>query len=355
MTRTLIYAEVPGFYAAVERAADPALKERPVIVGGDPRKRGLVQAATQDALAAGVEVGMSVVDALERCPRARAVRTRMPAYREASRRLHACMRRVLGALEPAGLEAAFFEASEQPETPELLAAALRKAASASLGLPLQVGIAPVRTLATLAAAEAGAAGVLRVRPGEEAAFLEPLAVGRLSFIGPNAELRLAQAGARTVGEALGLGAELLEELLGNRARELLDLAAGLGDARVRAERQPRSLGQEETLEAPERSASALREALARLAADLEANLRVQGVAARRITLKLRYEDLQTVTRSRTLLRAVALGHEIEAAAAELLARTDAGERPVRLIGVLLGRLARSRRDGRQLDLFGNPR
>ncbi|HEY5657091.1 MAG TPA: DNA polymerase IV, partial [Myxococcota bacterium] len=87
MTRTVLFAEVPGFYAAVERAEDPSLAERPVIVGGDPRKRGRVQAATADALAVGVQVEMPMLEALQRCPGARAVRTNMRHYREVSRRL----------------------------------------------------------------------------------------------------------------------------------------------------------------------------------------------------------------------------------------------------------------------------
>lgn len=355
MTRTLLYAEVPGFYAAVERAADPGLAGRPVIVGGDPRKRGLVQSATDDALAAGVRVGMPVVDALECCPRARALRTRMPVYREAAVRLRACLRTVVDALEPAGLEAVFFDASERAADAERLAGALREAARAGAGLPLRVGIAPVRTLALLAAAESGATGVRIVSAGEEARFLAPLPPGRLPFIGPNAEQRLAQAGARTVGQALALGADRLEELLGNRARELLELAAGQGDSRVRAERQPRSLGQEATLDRPESSVDALCEELGRISATLEASLRLQGLAARRITLKLRFDSLQTVTRSRTFVRAFSGRAEIEAAAKDLLARTEAGVRPVRLIGVLLGRLGRSRRESRQLDLFGASR
>jgi nucleotidyltransferase/DNA polymerase involved in DNA repair len=351
VTRTLLYAEVPGFYAAVERSCDPALADRPVIVGGDPRKRGLVQAATEDALAAGVRLGMPVLDALERCPRARALRTRMPFYREAAVRLRARLRQVADALEPDGLEAVFLDASDGVEAPEVLAGALREAARAGFGLPLRVGIAPVRILAKIAAGEAGAAGILRIQPGDEARFLEPLAVGRLPFIGPNAELRLAQAGARRVGEALALGETALEGLLGNRARELVDLAAGKGEARVRAERAPRSLSQEVTLEAPERAPELLQRALGQLVADLEGKLKVQGLGARRIALKLRYDDQQTVTRSQTLSRSIAQRAEIEAAAFDLLTRTEAGLRPVRLVGLVLGRLVRGRRDPGQLDLF----
>lgn len=351
MTRTLLYAEAPGFYAAVERAADPGLAERPVIVGGDPRKRGLVQAATEDAVAAGVRVGMPVLEALERCPRARALRTRMAFYREAAVRLRASLRRVVSALEPQGLDAAFFDATDLADPAESLAQALREAVLAELRLPLRVGIAPVRMLAMLAASEAGAAGVRRVLPGEEAAFLAPLRVGQLPFIGPNAELRLAQVGARSVGEALALGETVLEERIGSRARSLIELAQGRGDARVRAERAPSSLGQEVTLDAPARSPAALQEGLSRIASTLESLLRAQGLAARHVTLKLRFDERKTVTRSQTLLRALAQREEIEAAASDLLARVDAEGRSVRLIGIVLGRLGRRRRDERQLDLF----
>ncbi|MCC6641190.1 MAG: hypothetical protein IT386_08515 [Deltaproteobacteria bacterium] len=351
MTRTLLYAEAPGFYAAVERAADPTLAERPVIVGGDPRKRGLVQSATADAVAAGVREGMPVLEALERCPHARALRTRMAFYREAAARLRASLRRVVPELEPCGVEAAFLDATERSEPPEAIAQALCEAVRSDPGVPLRVGVAPGRTLAMLAAAEAALGGVRYVRPGDEASFLASLGVGRLPFIGPNAEMRLAQVGARSVGEALALGEKALEERIGRRARELLDLAAGKGDAGIRAERAPTSLGQEVTLDAPARSEAALREELARLASSLEGLLRAQGLAARHITVKLRYDGPRTVTRSRTLVRALTLRQEIEAAAADLLARTGAQDRPVWLIGIILGRLGKSRRDSRQLDLF----
>ncbi len=125
MSRRVFYVEVPGFYACVERAADPALARRPVVVGGDPRKGGLVQAATSDAAAAGVTAGMPMLEALERCPGARALRTDMRRYREASAQLFACLRRACERLEEAGLGGAYFEGAMR-EAPEELAAALRE-------------------------------------------------------------------------------------------------------------------------------------------------------------------------------------------------------------------------------------
>ena len=102
MTRTVLFAEVPCFYAAVERADDPTLAGRPIIVGGDPRKRGLVQGASPEALAAGVTLDQPVLEALKLCPAARAMRTNIRRYREVSRRFQACLRRGFERLESFG-------------------------------------------------------------------------------------------------------------------------------------------------------------------------------------------------------------------------------------------------------------
>jgi len=182
---TLLYAEVPRFYAELERVADPALAERPVIVGGDPRKRGLVQAATLDALAQGVEVGMPVLDALERCPGARLRRTNMRAYREVAARLRAVFRRTGAPVEVAGLEAAYLDPSGGDEAAEALAGRLQREVREALRLPLRVGIASLKFVARLAAEEASEGGVRRVPLGGVREFLDPLPVQRLPGVGPH--------------------------------------------------------------------------------------------------------------------------------------------------------------------------
>ena len=140
MPRTVLFAEVPGFYAAVERVEDPALAARPVIVGGDPRKRGRVQAATLDAVAAGVCAEMSMLEALERCPQARAVRTNMPHYREVSRRLLAALRVSQPRLEPFELGGAFADLTGSSHPAEETAGAMCQVVEGELGLPLRVGL-----------------------------------------------------------------------------------------------------------------------------------------------------------------------------------------------------------------------
>jgi DNA polymerase-4 len=351
VTPSILYAEVPGFYAEVERARDPELAGRPVVVGGDPRKRGLVQSASEDARAEGVVEGMPVLDALLRCPRARALHTNMRRYREAATRLRACLRRAAARLEPAGLGAAYLEPERRDEPVAGVAAELRKRVAGEVGLPLRVGIAPTRVVARLAAEEAGPAGVREVRPGEVAEFLAPLRVERLPGVGPRTANRLAELGVATVGELVALGRAALEAEFGNHGLAILELARGRGPAGVRAASHPRSLSLESTLAQPELDLGVLRERLADLAGRLAEALRLDSLDAGRVAVKLRFADQETTTRSCTLPQPARTAAQLEEVAQDLLGRTQAGARPVRLVGLSLSALARSRRDERQLPLF----
>ena len=358
MARAILYADVPAFYAEVERAAHPELAGRPVIVGGDPRKRGLVQAATPDALAAGVREGMAVVDALARCPRARALRTEMPRYREMDKRLRACLSRAAERLEPAGLGAAFLEAECPPgaaaRSSALQAAArvLRESVAGELRLPLRVGAGPVKFIARLAAEEAGEASFLAIEAGDVAAFLGKLPVSRLPGVGPNTAARLAELGASTVAELVALGRGPIERELGNHGLAVLAAAMGRGDDRLRAASHPQTLSQEVTLREGELDRAVLGEQLRLLADRLERALVLEGLAARRLVLKVRYADGERITRSVSLEHGVvATGRELLDRAAVLLERTQAGSRPLRLLGLAVSGLARPRREDRQLSLF----
>ena len=347
----LIYAWVPGFYAEVERSADPALADRPVIVGGDPRKRGLVQAATPDAVQEGVAVGMPMVEALERCPQARALRTNMRAYREAAQRLRACLRRQTPRVEPAGLEAAYLDASQAGAEPEDFAEELRAQVRASLGWPLRLGVAPVKFLAKLAAEEAGEKGILRVEAADVARFLAPLPVARLPGVGPKTVTRLAELSVATAGQLVALGGAVLEEEFGNHGLAILAYAEGRDHDRLRPAPHPRSLSQESSFPSAEVDLAVVGERLAELAARIEGALALERMAAKRVILKVRYADGELSTRSRTLVHPVAAAAELGDLARDLLARTQAGSRPVRGLGLAVAALARSRRDDRQLDLF----
>lgn len=351
MSPHILYAEVPGFYAEVERAARPELADRPVLVGGDPRKKGLVQAASADALEAGVCVGMPVELAQARCPRARALRTDMPRYREMDKRWRACVAQVCEQLEPAGLGAAFLDTRGVRDGADGCARRLHEAVARDLHLPLRAGAGPVKFVARLAAEEAGVGGFLAVAANDAETFLSPLAVARLPGVGPNTAARLAELGARRIGELVALGRATLEAQLGNRGLDLIAAALGRGDDRVRVVRHPQTLSQEATLSVSEIDRAALAEQLRLLVERLERALALERLAARRLVLKVRYADGQGATRSHSFERGTAVAGELFAEAQRLLARTDAGSRPVRLLGLAASGLERPTRDDRQLTLF----
>lgn len=348
----VLFAEVASFYASVERSRDPELRTRPVLVGGDPRKRGQVQSASPEALASGVRVGMSMLDALERCPRARAVRTDMKRYREVSTWLRSCLRAEIPSLEPAGLEAAYLDpahAGDPVETAGRLVARVHE----ELALPLRVGIAPVKFLARLAAenVDAQAGGVRRIQQSEASAFLEPLPIGRLPGVGPKTVAKLEALGAFKVGDLLAIPAARLEAVLGNHGLRILEYARGEDPSRIRPARHPQTLSQAFTFEEPQLDMGVLWDRLQGLAQGLEEGLRRQGLSAGRVAVKVRYADLETATRSRTLPRPVVAAGEIAASAAPLLDRTHAGARPVRSLGLVLSGLTPGAREDPQLDLF----
>ncbi len=349
--RTLLFAETPQLYAAVERRDAPELRDRPLLVGGDPRKRGRVQAASAEALEAGVRIDMPMLEALTLCPSARTLRTDMPRYREVSRQLFASLRRVVPRLEPLGLGAAWFDLGGADARAEPLARQLIEAVAESPGLPLRVGISSRKFLARLAAEEAREGEVRRIPSGEERRFLDPLPVTRLEGVGQKTAARLAELGAHVVADVVALGRQRLEEAFGTHGLRIFSLASGEDDAGVRAARHPQSLSREATLRAESLDLSLLSEHLLRIAQELEAELLRQSLVASRVALRIRFGDGSSATRSRTLASPAETAREIHAAALALLARLDAGSRAVRGAGLQLGRLGPASEKDRQIPLF----
>ena len=351
MTRRVLFVEVPDFYATIERADTPELAARPVIVGGDPRKRGTVLAASSDARAAGVVVDMPMLEALRLCPRARRVPTDMRRYREVSRRLFARLRRAFGPLEPLGLGAAYLDAPGGGEAPEAIGEQICGLLQEELQLPARLGVASGKFLARLAAEEADAGGVGRIAPGAEADFLRPLTLTRLEGVGDKTAAALSELGARTIGDVAALPRERLEARLGTHGLRIQAFARGLDDRPVRAVAHPRTLSREVTVETEALDLDVLAGHLPALAQELEGELALQGLATSRVALKLRFGDQGSASRSQTLAAPTRSAAELQRVAAALLGRSQAGSRPVRALGIQLSGLAPAGAPDRQLDLF----
>ncbi len=350
----ILFAEVPNFYAEVERRGDPSLRRRPLLVGGDPRRRGKVQSVSPEGRAAGVETGMSMEDALLRCPGAIRVATDMRRYREASGELATRMRQIFDEVEPAGRGAVYADVHSGPAEPEILAARLIPQVTTQLGLPLRVGIAPSKFLARLAAEEAGPSGVFRLRAADVEAFLEPLPISRLPRVGSKTEARLGNLGALTIGDLRQLGRPVLEETFGNHGLVLLEMARGQDRSPMRLARHPRSLTRTETLSEASAEVESLAECLRRLAESLEANLERQGLVAGRLALRLRWADGSETTRSTTPSNPLSGAEEIYPEARALLARVEVSDR-IRGLGITVAGLKPCREEDLQLDLFSGQR
>lgn len=348
MIGELLFVQVPRFYAEVERANNSDFRNRPLIVGGNPRKRGLVQSATADALEGGVREGIPVFEALQLCPNARALLTDMPKYREAASRLRAHFRGSSSRVELAGLDCAYLEAAGAGDE---LAERLVERVGSDLGLPLRVGIAPIKFVARLAAEEIRDGEIQRIDSAKIVAFLSPMPAARLPGVGPKTEARLAEIEAYTIGDVAKVSQEVLYKLLGSHGRLIHQAARGLGEARLRAAPHARSFSQEMTLAGPELDLTVLQEILAGLAFRLSQSLNLERLCSRRVMLKICYSDLERTTRTRTLDEPVSTSSDIKRIADLLLERTEAGLRRIRMVGLGVYDLLRTVGEDQQLELF----
>jgi DNA polymerase-4 len=350
------FAEVPDFHVEVVRRASPELGTRPLLVGGDPAKRGKVVAASADLRARGIVEGMGLDEALDRAPDAHWVRTDIARAREVSGLLRAAIRQEVEAIEVDGLAGFYFQAPRQPDAAIELGGRLEARVAERTGLPLRFGVAPARFAARMAAEDAGAHGatVIGLDAFEDYLLRQP--IERLPGVGPKTAARLAELGATDLPSLRDLGLERLEILLGNHGRSLWMLACGEDPKALRVKRHPATLSREETLvtrdaPGPESETRGLSESLTRLVARLEQALRRDGLRARRIALRLTYLDERTVTRSRSLDSPVSEASELISVAQGLLARVETDSAPVRRVGMILKGLEISGASDRQLDLF----
>jgi DNA polymerase-4 len=343
---------VPGLYAAVEQADDSALRGRPVIVGGDPAKRGTVTGASREARAHGVEEGMETRRALELCPEAVVRKTRLKRYREVVAELREILRSDSERIEELGLEGTFLELSSSADE-VARAAELCVRVQAELGIAAVAGIGPTRFVAVLASRNAGPGGIRRVEPNEVDAFLAPFPVGEIWGLGPATARRLAEHGIHRIAELRALGPERLVELAGPRAAAFLDYARGADRDQLAPKPRTRTLSQEQTLDEPSVDLRSLGEAVESLAERLAIALGRERRTARTVTLVVSYLDGTRASRTQTLEAATGEIRDLADVGQTLLARTQAGARAVRRLRLALAGLERAvpGAEPRQLRLF----
>lgn len=357
-TRKIVHVDMDAFFASVEQRDDPSLAGRPVVVGGDAA-RGVVAAASYEARRFGVFSAMPTARARRLCPALVVVRPRFARYKEVSAVVFGIFRTVTPLVEPLSIDEAFLDVTENAwgeplgvEVAKRLKAAVREAT----GLTASAGVAPNKFLAKLASGFRKPDGLTVVAPRNLEAFLSKLPVDALWGVGPVTARRLREAGVTRLVDVREAPEETLRRAVGSFCETLRRLSFGLDDRPVVPDRASKSAGAERTFETDLTGTEALEEPLAAMSGRVAAWLGKRRLFGRTVTLKVRYADFTTVTRSLTELPAVQDEASILARARRLLARTEAASRPVRLLGVSVhgfcdGPTPPPRRPSPQLPLF----
>jgi DNA polymerase-4 len=331
----ILHVDLDAFFASVEQLADPALRGRPVIVGG-LGPRGVVAAASYEARRFGVYSATPMARARRACPDGVFLAPRFDVYSAASSEVMGILESITPLVEPISMDEAFLDvtgarrlAGSGPE----IAENVRERVRAETGLTASVGVASTKMLAKIASDDAKPDGLRVVDVGAELEYLHPLPVERLWGVGPATRSRLARYGVRTVGELAALPEATLVRALGAAHGHHLHELAWNRDARgVEPGREVKSVGHEETFPADVIDRATLEHEVLRLSDKVAARLRSAGRTARTVQLKLRYADFSTITRSRTLAEPTDLAQQLARTATVLLDAVDLGE-GIRLLGV----------------------
>ncbi|HUC37110.1 MAG TPA: DNA polymerase IV [Acidimicrobiales bacterium] len=358
---TVLHVDMDAFFASVEVLDDPSLAGKPLVVGGTGA-RGVVASCTYEARAYGIRSAMSAYEARRRCPHAVFLPGRYERYSQTSDRLHSVFERFTPLVEPISLDEAFLDvagARRSVGSPPAIAQLVRSAVRAELGLECSVGVARTKLLAKLASRAAKpvpslsgtmpGAGVVVVPPDGELSFLHPLPIRALWGVGPATARRLSSIGVETVGDLAAVPGSVLRRLLGSaNGGHLAALSRGEDARPVVPAREAKSVGHEETFATDLLERQVLHRHVVRMSDAVADRLRESSLRGRTVTLKVRYPDRTTISRSQTLASGTCSARAIAAMAQALLDAVDVGP-GLRLLGVSVSGLVRVGEQGRQLS------
>ena len=336
----IAHCDLDTFFVAVERVHDPSLIGRPVLVGGGG-PRGVVASASYESREFGCHSAQPMAQALRLCPQAAVVPPHFDRYQPISRAFHRILNETSPVVEPVGIDEAYIDltgidGTANPDAARTVGERIRERVHAALRIAVSICIAGSRTTAKVGSDLAKPNGLIEVPLGEDAAFLAGRPVRDIPSVGPTFGARLHELGIRTVGQAAELDRAWLEQRFGQSGLILHDRARGVDPTAIRAGGRPaRSISREVTFNRDVTDLGALRRTLRRHAERVGADLRRANKRARTVTLKLRWLDFTTLTRSHTLERPTQATAAIADAAEAMLDRVTRNEgfQPVRLIGL----------------------
>ncbi len=340
----------------MEQVLNPELRGKPVVVGGRPDHRGVIAAASYEARAFGLHSGMSLATAVRLCPQAIFIEGSFPRYRAASTAFMTILGDFSPFLEPLGLDEAYLDATGFESlhgSIRRMALAIKQRIRDEQGLVASIGIAGGKIIAKVASDLSKPDGLVEVLPGEETAFLAPLPIDKMPGIGKKTEQRLVGLGIKTIGQLAQAPDNALRSYFGASGKGLRRYARGIDERGVSPPGVAKSISRETTFDRDVADRGALEATLRYLSERVAGDLRRRVRQARCITLKLRYADFATLTRSQTLPQAIDADQIVFGIGVKLMRRALAGEmQPVRLIGIGVSNLSEPGQQLAMLDVSG---
>ena len=341
MLRRILHVDMDAFYASVEQRDNPDLRGKPVAVGGDPDKRGVVAAASYEARTFGVRSAIPMSRAVRLCPSLVIVHPDFQKYRAVSQHVFAIYRSVTSLVEPLSLDEAYLDVTENNWGEALgmnVAKRIKQEIRAATGLTASAGVAPNKFLAKIASGWQKPDGLTVVAPERVEHFLQGLPVDALWGVGPVTARKLRAHGIEKLVDVRSADLEGLRSIVGSLAEWLKPLAQGIDDRPVVADYEVKSSGSENTFATDLRDIAEIREEIESMVRGTARWLAKRDLYARTVTIKVRYNDFTTITRSHTE-PACRDEDAIVRRAIALLERTEAGRRPIRLLGVSVHNLS----------------
>ena len=344
--RKIIHVDMDAFYASVEQRDNPELRGKPLAVGGG--HRGVVAAASYEARKFGVHSALASVTAKRRCPDLIFVKPRFDAYREVSNQIRAIFHDYTPHVEPLSLDEAYLDVTEDLKGIGIatrIAEEIRARIRAETGLTASAGVSYNKFLAKLASDQNKPDGCCVVTPRQGAAFVAMLPVKRFHGVGPKTAEKMARLGIETGADLRGMSLEFLQHNFGSSGDYYYNLARAICHRQVRAHRQRKSIGAEDTFFEDLREEEALVAELGRIATTVWSRIGDKGsIQGRTVTLKVKYHDFRIVTRCRSLDRAVRGRDEFLTMGIELLQSLLPTPKGIRLLGLTLSNLGDEQRE-----------
>ena len=330
-----------AFFASVEQMDNPKYAGRPLIVGGSPEGRGVVAACSYEARKFGIHSAMSAANAVQRCPHALFVRPRKDRYKEVSQQVMAVFRDYSTLIEPLSLDEAFLDISDTHTTMDAAAdtaEAIRSRVFHEIGLTCSAGVSFNKFLAKTGSDINKPDGITVISQEDANDLLANLPIGKFFGVGKVTEKKMHNLGIRQGADLFRFSRQELEHYFGKSGLFFYDIVRGIDTRPVQSSRTRKSIGTETTLATDITDMGKINEILISLSEKVARGLRHKGCCGATVTLKVRYHDFTTVTRSSTLASPVANAAQIMAVIPDLLKATDAGKTPIRLLGITASNL-----------------